>query len=41
MDEANNQVDSNDQEARRQIETAMRKIENYKEKVTAKKGQVA
>ena len=37
MDAANAQFEENDQEARRQIDTAMRKIQNYKEELEAKK----
>jgi len=41
LDEANANVAANDGEARRQIDTAMRKIENYKAKVAEKKQTVA
>ena len=41
LDQANGQVESNDGEARRQIDTAVRKISNYKEKLTGKKQSVA
>ena len=41
LDEANGQVETNDEEARRQIDTAMRKIQNYKDKLSAKKESIA
>ena len=37
LEDANSQVSNNDGEARRQIDTAMRKITNYKTKMTDKK----
>ena len=37
LDEATTNVEQNDGEARRQIDTAMRKITNYKTKMTDKK----
>ena len=37
LDEANGQVSTNDGEARRLIDTAQRKIQNYKEKLADKK----
>ena len=41
MEEANSHVSNNDGEARRQIDTAMRKITNYKTKMTDKKTTIA
>lgn len=41
LEESNSQVSNNDGEARRQIDTAMRKITNYKTKMTDKKSTIA
>ncbi len=41
LDEANKQVSGNDEEARRQLDTATRKIANYKNKVKDKKEGMA
>lgn len=41
LDEANGQVSTNDGEARRLIDTAQRKIQNYKEKLADKKEAIA
>ena len=41
LDEANGQVSTNDGEARRLIDTAQRKIQNYKEKLADKKQAIA
>ena len=37
LDEANGRVSTNDGEARRLIDTAQRKVQNYKEKLADKK----